>query len=476
MGRLLLSILLLVPLLSLLPTAQAVQPANLPPERAAQPTDLPPEGFMGMVVRDPHYEWRTNPDYPGANEAFMDEMGRNLEAAGVEWVRLEFRSESEKSDVPGQVRLEQYDYFINTVAPRHGLKVLALLATQLVHAQHDNQIMNRKAVEEPYYYRTGQYIDPEEFDLGIRTDHPLYGGNVNTYASIFLDNALAIARRFPYDGSKGIAAFEILNEENRYIGGEGRGLEPHNVAELLTKFYRIYRRGGNATYGSASQDVKIILGGIHPGRCDDCMTTSGSRMSDRQYLDAVYASPAFTTYKATYGRFPLDGVGYHPYPDQVALGLVDEYSAFNELPRIPQRMLDMRAVMTRHGDTGNKIWVTEIGERGAPRDIENQRRQADFMKSVYWMLWRQRDFVQNVFWFKYEDFAVPENPDATGPENWGVVRLVPRTPTAECPSCEYSATGEVQVKKQSFWTYRDISQGIGLQEHELYMPFVARGP
>lgn len=446
MRRLLLSILFLVPLLCLLPAAQAAEPAV-----------TPPEGFMGMVVRDPHYEWRTNPAYPGANEAFMDEMGRNLQLAGVDWVRIEFRAEDAGSDVPGQVRLEQYDYFVNTVAPKYGLKVLALLATQLVHEKN------------------GQYKTVEDFDTGQRTDDPLYGGNVNDYMRIWLDNAFAIARRYPYDGHKGIAAFEVLNEENRYIAGGGKGMDPRNVAELLTKFFRIYRRGGDDMFGPASKDVRIILGGIHPGRCDDCLASDGSHMTDRQYLDAVYASPAFTTYKTTFGRFPLDGVGYHPYPSEVANGLVDEYSGFNELSRVPQRMSDIRAIMTRYGDTGNKIWVTEIGERGAPRDIENQRRQAQFMKTVYWILWHQRAFVENVFWFKYEDFAVPADPNATGPENWGIVRLVPRTPNAQCPTCEYSTEGEVQVFKQAFITYANISRyGLGLEEHLLYIPMTVR--
>lgn len=454
MRRLLLSILLPVLLLSVLPSA-----------RAAEPAATPPEGFMGMVVRDPHYEWRTNPAYAGANEAFMDEMGRNLRLAGVNWVRIEFRAEDASSDVPGQLRLEQYDYFVNTVAPRYGFKVLALLATQL----------GRR----PDGPNAGQYIDPELFDAGRRSDDPVYGGGVNDYMRIWLNNAFAIARRYPYDKVRGsgIAAFEIMNEENRYIGGGGKGLEPAYIAELLAKFYRIYHQGGpDGSIGAWRNDVQIILGGVHPGRCDDCLTTDSSRMTDRQYVDAVYASPAFSSYKTSNGRYPLDGLGYHPYPSEVANGLLDEYSGYNELIRVPQRMNDIRAIMTRYGDTANKIWVTEIGERGAPRDIENQRRQAQFMKTIYWMLWRQRAFVQNVFWFKYEDFAVPADPNATGPENWGIVRLVPRTPTIQCPTCEYSSEGEVQVYKQAFIAYANISRyGVGLEEHMVYMPIAFRG-
>lgn len=427
----------------------------------------PPAGFMGMVVRDPHYEWRTNPAYPGVNEAFLDEMGRNLEAAGVEWVRIEFRAEDEYSDVRGRVRLEQYDYFINIVAPRHGLKVLALLATQLGRWPDGEQ--------------AGKYIEPNDWDRVPGDDHPVYGGGVNTYTRIFLDNAFAIAERFPYvtdpdtGRKKGIAAFEILNEQNRYIGGGGKGLDPRFVANLVTKFYRIYKEDGgpNRSIGPWRNEVPIILGGIHPGRCDDCLMPDGSRMTDRQYLDAIYKSTAFASYKARVGHSPIDGVGYHPYPNEVEPGLLqDEYSTLSLVARIPQRMSDMRAVMEQNGDPANKIWVTEIGDRGAPQDLENQQRQAGFLRSVYWMLWQQRAFVQAVFWFKYEDFAVPQDPTRTGPENWGVVRIVPRM-LPECPDCEagYAYSGEVQVYKQSFYAYQGISRyGTGLETTRVYLP------
>jgi len=128
--------------------------------------------------------------------------------------------------------------------------------------------------------------------------------------------------------------------------------------------------------------------------------------------------------------------------------------------------------MVDNGDTGNGIWVTEIGDRGAPRDLDNQRRQAGFLRAIYWMLWQERAYVKNVFWFKYEDFAVPTDPNATGPENWGVVRLLPRTPK-DCPDCDYDAAGMVQVYKQSFIAYANMSRyGTGLQTHRVYVPMM----
>src|SRR5512138_139018 len=57
---------------------------------AAQPGTNNPD-FMGMVIRDPWYDFGTNPTFPGqANQAFQDTMGATLAAMGVRWVRLDF--------------------------------------------------------------------------------------------------------------------------------------------------------------------------------------------------------------------------------------------------------------------------------------------------------------------------------------------------------------------------------------------------
>src|SRR5262245_999053 len=57
---------------------------------AAQPGASNPD-FMGMVIRDPWYDFGTHPDLPGQpNQAFQDTMGATLAAMGVRWVRLDF--------------------------------------------------------------------------------------------------------------------------------------------------------------------------------------------------------------------------------------------------------------------------------------------------------------------------------------------------------------------------------------------------
>src|SRR3712207_8024209 len=51
-----------------------------------------------------------------------------------------------------------------------------------------------------------------------------------------------------------------------------------------------------------------------PERCDDCAVGG---MNDRQYLNAIYTTGAFQGFRNTNLRYPLDGVGYHPYPMEI---------------------------------------------------------------------------------------------------------------------------------------------------------------
>lgn len=458
MRRLLLFSLLIVLLTSLAPSVAV---------RADDPAPQPLGNMMGMVVRDPHYEWNTNPNFPNdVNRVFYDVMGVKLQEAGVKWVRIEIFAEDSGSNA-GLVNVEKYRYFINEVAPRHGIKVLALLATPLVRQRQASNPIRFPGDE----YPAGEYIPPERIEID-KNPLSIYAGPaygyVNPYMYIWLDNAFRVAKAFPYNKmtGAGIAAYEVLNEENRYLNGGGKGLSPVSVATLMTKFYRTFKLNGgpDGSLGAWRNDVSIILGGLHPDRCDDCATGG---FNDRQYLDAIYKTSAFQSYRNTNGKYPVDGIGYHPYPMEMRSGLVPEPTGSLDLFRVPNRMDAMRAVMVQNLDSANKFWITEVGDRGAPISVDpagdNERRQAQFMRSIYWFLWRDRDFVENVFWFKYEDFAVPADPDATGPENWGVVRIKPGTTT------EYDNNGTIERTKASFNTFKDLA-ATGLREYHTYIP------
>ncbi len=130
----------------------------------------------GLVARDPHY--MLLPDGSIDKEA-QDVMGAHMEALGVTWTRLELRSDVD----PGV-----YQYFLEEVAPRHKINVLALLGFGLVPD-----------------------LAPHTLNSGFVRDDDVYGGGVNVYMKRWLDAARSLLMRYEHS----ISAVEVLNEHNR---------------------------------------------------------------------------------------------------------------------------------------------------------------------------------------------------------------------------------------------------------------------
>ena len=112
---------------------------------------------------------------------------------GVRWVRLDFHIVVPLADVNVDqtaaidAEIAKNDYFINEVAPRHNLKVLALLSFDLLQATDAHALNSTVSETSPF------------------------GGGVNKYMHAWLTRALRIADRY----RDKIAAYEVLNEENR---------------------------------------------------------------------------------------------------------------------------------------------------------------------------------------------------------------------------------------------------------------------
>src|SRR5215207_9510385 len=72
----------------------AALPAGAAPRAQAAPAAAPGASnpdFMGMVIRDPWYDFGTHPAFPNQpNKTFQDTMGLTLANMGVRWVRLDF--------------------------------------------------------------------------------------------------------------------------------------------------------------------------------------------------------------------------------------------------------------------------------------------------------------------------------------------------------------------------------------------------
>ena len=201
-------------------------PAELPAAQAQplQPQSLLRNQFIGMVARDPYYEWGSDPAAPNApNQAFQDQMGKMLARSGVAWVRFEFHL---GADLAGD--LAKHDYFINTVAPRYGLNVLALFSFDMLRGRN--------------------LWDLNCEEKACQISGSKYGGGINDYMQQWLDRALFTADRY---GTK-IAAYELLNEQNR-LAPNGFGIKPAIVGRLATKFYRFCHEFGRANRSTGSR-------------------------------------------------------------------------------------------------------------------------------------------------------------------------------------------------------------------------------
>lgn len=419
--------------------------AAQPPAAAAVPREM-----IGMVVRDPWYEFGTHPAYPNQpNYIAQERMGQILAEAGVRWVRVEFLVRDQGAGTFAE-QVARYDYFINEVAPRHGLAVMGLLGFGLVD------------------------IDPRDRAYGLiaRTEtDPVYGGGVNPYMRLWLDRALQIMNR--YQGR--IAAYEILNEQNRlpaeqgFAGGEG--IDPVLTGRLHTKLYRCFKRNECA---HRSDDpawragITLVIGGLHP-RGSDILLPSGRRlMNDREYLAELYTSEPFSSYFSAYGAYPADALGYHPYPAEIRLAAPVE----EEVGRIDQRLELLRARLrqvlqaTSPAAAEIPLWITEIGYNAAYLQ-QNSAGQAAFLRAVYRQMAARSD-VAVVFWFKYEDFPPLSGPNA---QHWGIVRI-PFVEDARCPggAC-YDPRGEPAFRRGAYFALRELA---GLPVERRFLPLMGR--
>ena len=475
MSRLFTLALLLAIGLSALPAGAAAPASFAAPAPAGAPGAANPD-FMGMVIRDPYYDFGTNPQFPGQpNYASEDKMGEILAAAGVRWVRLDFLA-----DPDGHVNFAKYDYFIGTVAPRHGFKVLGLLGVATIRTWVP---FGSQGIYYPYLLNAAPTDLPE---------HPIYGYGLNQYMVDWLDEALRVAAH--YDGSNPQAgrvhAFEIFNEVNRLFGDgtnlpDGKllpppyapityaGLNPAYVARIQAKFYRVCKNtDGLHSPARCPADTQIIVGGLHPKGTSKRRTPSQKEtaaFTDRSYLEAMYRS-AFADYKNAQGSWPVDGVGYHPYPEEIRLTLQSVY--------VDTGLNRMRALIDTY-DPGRPFWITEVGYNigvTVNKVFQTEAGQAAFMRDVYTSLsmWPQHD-VANVFWFKFEDF--PRGCDARGKpvgavQQWGIVHI----PFTECDPAypggsHYADDGQPSYVRLSYLAYRELA---GLPIARTYLPFGAR--
>ena len=474
---------LLILTLATLPALAA--PASQQPSADTAQAELPAppvvalgRDFLGLSIRDPWYEFGTNTSFPNApNEAFQNEMGSNIERAGVGWVRLEFHipyneNVAEPCNADCEWEIAKNDYFLNVVAPQHNLKVLALLGFGLLR-NNDPCILNKNPT----------------------ASSPRFGGGVNPAIVAWLTRALAIADRY---GDK-IAAYEILNEQNRlgqcatpasFAGKQLNAIAPTITGRMITKLYRFCHGIEPLPVGEPAHscaNAKLILGGLHP-RGSSVPGSDKTTLFDTQYLTAIYTDTAsFAGFYSSNNFYPIDGIGYHPYPEEIALSPnnIEIDRGMNRMRRALENIDNQGA-----NDACRQFWVTEVGYNvgfdadgpNNPRPPQTEAGQAALLNDVYISMAQRKlnpilcgggPEVANVFWFKYEDFPPAEiiydgngNPKVY-PQKWGLVRI-PILSDDKCAGGCYDQSGVPELYRQSYAVYRALSG------QRVYLPTIGR--
>ena len=380
------------------------------------------QDLFGMVARDPYYEFDTDPiHYPGAlNRTALEREAAEMEAMGVRWVRMEFWADGDGFN------WARYDAFINDIAPRHGLKILALLNAGIVNYQ-------------------GASVNP-----AATNDPPDQNNGTNHYIRVFRDRAREIAQHY----GPAISAYEVVNEPNinwelwNATGLHTAEIRPDRYATLLTEVYRAIK--------PLAPSAQVLIGGMLLGPPPNDATHD-----ELDWLYQLYVAPAVQAYGASgdparpgWNGVPWDGVGLHPYWVSA--------DKFQQLLHVLVQKLRDR------GDGKSQVWVTEIGKTAGPSPADQspsaeEQAQADFVTGVFRAVLDDPDLrrdVHTVFWFKYEDFPAP-HPSVP----YGLVRL-------DETSDGYAPSGAVAIHKLGYRAYQALARPGGLPESRVAPPQV----
>ena len=284
-----------------------------------------------------------------------------IQEAGAGWVRIGFRLGDCYQDwinpgCNGTTALYQYDQVIQDAQTR-GLQILGLINNELW---------------------------PGSSSLWTANNAENAGGNGdNDYMRALSLNA-AVVLASHYAGK--ITTWEIWNEPN--VGGST--IYPSNFAWLLRHVYEDTRKAGLS-------GLTIISGGITSLQDSRNRITSASSGAD--YLTHTYQQgqkyAQWDTIKATYGSYPLDGIGQHIYIDGFASTSSQKISTCLKYIRNAYVAFEGAA-------TNKKSTITEVG--WSTENVSESIQAANLQ--IAYTQFKQTPYVNNAYWFNIQD--VPE--------------------------------------------------------------------
>lgn len=202
-----------------------------------------PSTLCGLNIQSPWY---------GGN---FDALTQDWQNLGVKMIRFPIIKED-----AGNINYQKYNTLINSLAPNHGMSVLAILHYDSIN--YGRNVKNSLDISDTY-------------------------DNSNNKINEFAGRAQEIAQHY---GNR-INYYQIWNEEDNVNPPINSDVPPRNFGKLLQKTYD--------TIKSVNPSAVIVMGGLVSGNTN--------------YLNDVYNSQAVMNYKQTNGIYPFDAVAIHPY-------------------------------------------------------------------------------------------------------------------------------------------------------------------
>jgi hypothetical protein len=189
----------------------------------------------------------------------------------------------------------------------------------------------------------------------------------------------------------GVKTYEVWNEPNQSYWWKPRP-NPARYTEMLTKAY---------VKAHQADDTVTILGGVFaPARDNEAGTT----ISPRTFLAGMYRA-------GVTGHF--DALSFHPYTYPQDPRIIADWNMITGIGP------DLAAMMTTNGDSGKKIWGTELAyPTGTSTKAVTETEQSRLTRYAV-DTWRQQTYAGPLFFFNYRDMGTNPN-DVTN--NYGLVK------------------------------------------------------
>ena len=301
-----------------------------------------------------------------------------------------------------------------------------------------------KWVRLPFLQKDGYAVDEQAYDRMVDT---LCNAGISVLGMINHETLTRPLSEADNDATAASYRQEFANQAG-WLAGYFNGRvgywevwnEPRFTAPLNPSHYAALLTQTSNSIKSAIPDAKVLFAGLEHA-WNDYDTNYFAQVYDRLDNEQGHARPfdIFAIHPYRDANYSQDPTVYMLHPDQMRQDLGDRTLIDKFVRRMEQ-----------NGDTGKKVWITEVGwnsalgEQNAPTLVVDKTTQAFYLQKGFDILLNQARSVDKVFWYKYQDeitqMSAPNFNRLTG-EDWRI-----RHPVAD--PFDYSAPS---VAVPGFW-------------------------